>query len=115
MWFWRSRSHEATRIYRPICREGYDHGITTGVRLTEGLPKINGHKGQLEEVLLNLVRNAIEAMQTDKNDHRVLQVSSESGGDKIIVAVEDSAPGSTQIMRKASSMRSLPRNLMGWD
>jgi signal transduction histidine kinase len=47
----------------------------------------------LEEVLLNLVRNAIEAMQTDKNDHRVLQVSSESGGDKIIVAVEDSGPG----------------------
>ena len=32
-------------------------------------------------------------MQTDKNDHRVLQVSSESGGDKIIVAVEDSGPG----------------------
>ena len=70
-----------------------DHGITTNVRLTEDLPKITGHKGQLEEVLLNLVRNAIEAMQTDKNDRRVLQVSSGSGGDKIIVAVEDSGPG----------------------
>ena len=70
-----------------------DHGITTSIRLSEDLPKITGHKGQLEEVLLNLVRNAIEAMQTDKNDHRVLQVSSESGGDKIMVAVEDSGPG----------------------
>src|SRR6516164_6157184 len=70
-----------------------DHGIIAGVRLSEDLPKITGHKGQLEEVLLNLVRNAIEAMQTNKNDHRVLQVSSESGGDKIIVAVEDSGPG----------------------
>src|SRR5499427_295039 len=70
-----------------------DHGITTSVRLTEDLPKITGHKGQLEEVLLNLVRSAIEAMQTDKNDHRVLRVSSQSGGDKIIVAVEDSGPG----------------------
>jgi two-component system, NtrC family, sensor kinase len=70
-----------------------DHGITTSIRLSEDLPKITGHKGQLEEVLLNLVRNAIEAMQTDKNDHRVLQVSSEFGGDKIVVAVEDSGPG----------------------
>jgi len=70
-----------------------DHGIITGVRLSEDLPKVTGHKGQLEEVLLNLVRNAIEAIQTDKNDHRVLQVSSVGGGDKIIVAVEDSGPG----------------------
>jgi two-component system, NtrC family, sensor kinase len=70
-----------------------DHGILTSVRLSEDLPKITGHKGQLEEVLLNLVRNAMEAMQTDKNDHRVLQVSSYPGGDKIIVAVEDSGPG----------------------
>jgi signal transduction histidine kinase len=70
-----------------------DNGIKTSVRLSEDLPKITGHKGQLEEVLINLVRNAIEAMQTDKNDYRVLQVSSESGGDKIIVAVEDSGPG----------------------
>jgi C4-dicarboxylate-specific signal transduction histidine kinase len=70
-----------------------DHGIITSVRLSENLPKVTGHKGQLEEVLLNLVRNAIEAMQTDRNDHRVLQVSSGRGGDKIVVAVEDSGPG----------------------
>ena len=70
-----------------------DHGIITSVKLSQDLPKVTGHKGQLEEVLLNLVRNAIEAMQTDKNDHRVLQVSSGPRGDKIIVAVEDSGPG----------------------
>jgi signal transduction histidine kinase len=70
-----------------------DHGIIASVRLSEDLPKITGHKGQLEEVLLNLVRNAMEAMQTGKNDHRLLQVSSEPGGGKIIVAVEDSGPG----------------------
>jgi signal transduction histidine kinase len=48
-----------------------DHGIVAGVRLPEDLPKIIGHKGQLEEVLINLVRNAIEAMQTNKNDRRM--------------------------------------------
>ena len=71
-----------------------DNGISAGVRLPEDLPKIIAHKGQLQEVLINLVRNAIEAMQADKNDHRVLQVSSgRHGDDKIILSIEDSGPG----------------------
>jgi signal transduction histidine kinase len=70
-----------------------NHAITTSVRLSDDLPKVAGHKGQLEEVLLNLIRNAVEAMQTDKNDRRVLQISSGRSGDKIVVAVEDSGPG----------------------
>src|SRR5215467_8845023 len=71
-----------------------DHGIVARVAVPEDLAKIIGHKGQLEEVFINLVRNAIEAMQADKNDHRVLQVRSERhGDDKIIVAIEDSGPG----------------------
>jgi len=71
-----------------------EHGITARVRLPEDLPKIVAHKGQLEEVLINLIRNAIEAMQADKNDHRVLQViSGRHGDDKIILSIEDSGPG----------------------
>jgi signal transduction histidine kinase len=71
-----------------------DHGMATSVRLSEDLPKVTGHKGQLEEVLLNLVRNAIEAMQANKNDHRVLQVRSERhGDDKVTLSIEDSGPG----------------------
>ena len=71
-----------------------EHGITAGVSLPEDLPKIVAHKGQLQEVLINLVRNAIEAMQADKNDHRVLQVSSgRHGDDSIILLIEDSGPG----------------------
>jgi signal transduction histidine kinase len=70
------------------------HGITASVKLQDDLPKIVAHKGQLHEVLINLVRNAIEAMQADKNDHRVLQVSSgRHDDDKIILSIEDSGPG----------------------
>jgi two-component system, NtrC family, sensor kinase len=70
------------------------HGITAGVSLLEDLPKIIGHKGQLQQVLTNLVRNAIEAMGVDKSDHRVLQVSSgRCSDDKIILSIEDSGPG----------------------
>jgi signal transduction histidine kinase len=72
----------------------HQHGITASVKLQEDLPKIVAHKGQLHEVFTNLIRNAIEAMQADKNDHRALQVSSERhGDDKILLSIEDSGPG----------------------
>jgi signal transduction histidine kinase len=70
------------------------HGITASVKLQEDLPKIVAHKGQLQQVLINLIRNAIEAMQADRNDPRALQVrSSLDGNDKIIMSIEDSGPG----------------------
>jgi signal transduction histidine kinase len=70
------------------------HAITAGVELPLGLPRIAGHRGQLQEVLINLVRNAIEAMHNDENSRRVLQVSTERHAeDKVMIAVEDSGPG----------------------
>jgi signal transduction histidine kinase len=75
-----------------------EHQIAAGLDLPAGLPAITGHRGQLQEVLVNLIRNAIEAMVADKladNDsRRALRVSSQPHGtNKLIVAVEDSGPG----------------------
>jgi signal transduction histidine kinase len=70
------------------------HGITAAVELPPGLPQIAGHRGQLQEVLINLVRNAIEAMHGDQDSRRVLQVSTQRHGeDKVMIEVEDSGPG----------------------
>jgi signal transduction histidine kinase len=76
-------------------REDLDqHGITASIKLQEDLPKIVAHKGQLHQVFINLIGNAIEAMQADKNDRRVLQVSSERyDDDRISLSIEDSGPG----------------------
>ena len=71
-----------------------DHGITSGVELSADVPPVMGHKGQLQEVLINLVNNAIEAMQADANGRRALQVrTARQGESKVLVAVEDSGPG----------------------
>ncbi len=70
------------------------HGITASVELPLGLPQIVGHRGQLQEVIANLVRNAIEAMYGDNDSNRMLQVSTQRHAeDKIMIAVEDSGPG----------------------
>jgi signal transduction histidine kinase len=71
-----------------------DHNIMTRTELTNELPLVMGHRGQLQEVLLNLVRNAIEAMETIKDGRRLLLVRTERHGhDEIVVEVEDSGPG----------------------
>lgn len=71
-----------------------DHGITGRLDLPRDLPPITGHKGQLQEVLVNLIRNAIEAMHGHGARRRLLHVSARpDGADKLIVSVEDSGPG----------------------
>jgi C4-dicarboxylate-specific signal transduction histidine kinase len=84
----------ATGVLQALREELTDHNITTHVELTSELPPVMGHRGQLQEVLINLVHNAIEAMAAIKDDRRVLQVrAGHHDGNAIMVAVEDSGPG----------------------
>jgi signal transduction histidine kinase len=70
------------------------YGIATDVGLTSALPPIMGHKGQLQEVVINLVRNAVEAMTDVEDDRRLLRVTAEcNGGNQIVVVIEDTGPG----------------------
>ena len=71
-----------------------DRGIATRTSLRSELPPITGHEGQLQEVLINLVRNAIEAMDGVEQSRRVLQVRAEPHGDSAVALyVEDSGTG----------------------
>jgi signal transduction histidine kinase len=75
-------------------KELEDHGVETGLELASELPLVGGHRRQLEEVIFNLVHNAIEAMDATTDRDRVLQVRTElNGHDAITVAVRDSGPG----------------------
>jgi len=71
-----------------------DHGVITRTELASKLPLVPGHSGQLQEVMLNLVRNAIEAMDSITDRARVLRIRTERDGrEAIVVSVEDSGPG----------------------
>jgi signal transduction histidine kinase len=71
-----------------------EHGVAATVELASELPTVMGHRGQLQEVILNLAHNAIEAMATAEGDRRALKVRTKSGsGRAILVEVEDSGPG----------------------
>jgi len=58
------------------------------------LPTVDAHRGQIQEVVFNLVQNAVEAMSTTADRGRVLRVRTETRGrDAVAVTVEDSGPG----------------------
>ncbi len=70
-----------------------DHRVLIHVDLTPKLPLVSGNKGQLQEVVSNLIINSIEAMETKSLEGRRLLIHTEIQGDNIAVAVEDSGPG----------------------
>jgi signal transduction histidine kinase len=75
-------------------KELQDHGVETRLELAPELPLVDGHRRQLEEVIFNLVHNAIEAMDVTTDRDRVLRVRTGlNGDDAITVAVRDSGPG----------------------
>jgi signal transduction histidine kinase len=75
-------------------KELEDHGVETRLELASELPLVEGHRRQLEEVIFNLVHNAIEAMDATTDRDRVLHVRTElNGHDAITVAMRDSGPG----------------------
>jgi signal transduction histidine kinase len=68
------------------------HGVELRTELDESVPALEGDRVQLQQVVLNLVMNAIEAMQT--GELRILNIRSRvSKPDFVHVAVEDTGTG----------------------
>jgi len=84
----------AVRALRTLRTELSDHRVSASLDLTPELPCVTGHSAQLHEVIVNLLHNAIEAMDASKAERRVLKVRTRpDGADAVVVEVEDSGPG----------------------
>jgi C4-dicarboxylate-specific signal transduction histidine kinase len=68
-------------------------GVQLNTRLAEGLPLVEVDRIQIEQVLLNLVRNGIEAMQQARSAGRRLLVSTRLEAGEVLLSVQDSGPG----------------------
>src|SRR5215475_1298279 len=69
------------------------NGVSVQTRHAEGLPPVLGDRVQLQQVLLNLVLNAAEAMGSVEEGARELLISTEQDHAGALVAVRDSGPG----------------------
>src|SRR5258708_1911297 len=78
-----SLPHEMTR-----------NGVSVQALLSEGLAAVQGDRVQLQQVVLNLVLNAIEAMGSVEAGTRELLISTEQDqASGVLVAVRDSGTG----------------------
>jgi signal transduction histidine kinase len=68
-------------------------GVNVDEQLAANLPPVMGHPGQLQEVVTNLVHNAVEAMSTIDDSPRMLRVRTEHTDGTVTLLVEDSGPG----------------------
>ncbi len=73
-------------------------GITFQLKLAEGLPPVTMDRIQIQQVVLNLVRNAVEALADQERRHLVIQTTKTNGG--IVVSVCDSGPGLPSAVRE---------------
>ena len=70
------------------------YNIMTHVEFAPDLPLVVGHTGQLQEVVINLFQNAIEAMKAIKDGPRTLRLTTKRrGDDAVVIEIEDSGPG----------------------
>jgi len=73
--------------------EAGENGVSIQTRLTVGLSSVQGDRVHLQQVVLNLILNAVEAMSAVDGVRELLISSEQSQSDGVLVAVRDSGPG----------------------
>jgi NO-binding membrane sensor protein with MHYT domain len=70
------------------------NNVSVQTQLAEGLPLIQGDRVQLQQVILNLILNAVQAMSgvTERTRELLISTGQEASG-AVLVAVQDSGPG----------------------
>ena len=72
------------------------NGVSAQAQLAEGLPLIRGDRVQLQQIILNLIVNAVQAMSgvTERTRELLIRTEQEASG-AVLVTVQDSGPGFT--------------------
>ncbi|WOD13722.1 ATP-binding protein [Paraburkholderia kirstenboschensis] len=78
---------EAVALVKP---EALRHCVTVELQLASGLPLVRGDRVQLQQVIINLAINGVQAMATVTDRARVLTIRTEQReSDQVLVAVQD--------------------------
>jgi len=73
------------------------HKTTLELDLQNPLPRVEGDMIQLEQVVLNFIRNGLDAMESVKPENRKLCITTRGTGEgKVMLSVKDSGAGITQ-------------------
>lgn len=69
-------------------------GATVSLELADGLPRVRAERVQIEQVLLNLIRNALDVLSDQTASSKRMSISTRLAGEKVVeLCVTDSGPG----------------------
>lgn len=92
--------------FRVLGRQLEVHGIKVELTLDETLPLIRGDTNRLEQVFLNLIMNARDALDekaaraTDRQVEKVLRISSYREGNQVVATVADTGAGMNEAVKE---------------
>jgi signal transduction histidine kinase len=89
---------DVNRVVREVIELTHEEAVRNGVslltELADSMPLIPGDRIQLQQVMLNLIINAVEAMSGVGNGARELLITTgKTASGDVLVAVRDSGPG----------------------
>jgi PAS domain S-box-containing protein len=73
--------------------EAFKQGVAVRTQLAEGLPPVQADRVQLQQVILNLIVNAVEAMSASEGRRELLIATSSDAANGVLVSLRDSGPG----------------------
>jgi len=68
------------------------NNIDLDVRLNSQCPPVSGDRIQVQQVILNLIANAVEAMSNGAAQPRILSLQTGMDGDSVVLSVVDTGP-----------------------
>ncbi len=75
-----------------LMRKQLDHQAQLIQRLGN-LPRLQGDRGKLVQVVMNLLANAVQALPEGASEHHAIEVSTDVEGDWLVLSVRDSGMG----------------------
>jgi signal transduction histidine kinase len=76
-----------------LAHELQAHGVALTLTLAKGLPRVLADRVQLQQVVVNLAVNAVQAMAQAPQDQRKLNLRTRIVNGRVELSVEDSGPG----------------------
>jgi C4-dicarboxylate-specific signal transduction histidine kinase len=76
-----------------LSNETSRHQVMMSTNLVAGLPRVRGDRVQLQQVMVNLIMNAVDATRTISDGPREILIRSTKEGECVVVSMEDSGIG----------------------
>jgi C4-dicarboxylate-specific signal transduction histidine kinase len=84
----------AREVLKMVENELHVHGVAISTVFQEDLPQVRADQIQLQQVILNIVRNAIDAITTGPTTIKAIRLMTAHAGKSVIsIRIQDSGPG----------------------